>query len=407
VELFGANNTFEGGVTLSGDGAVGIFSANGLGTGTLRTETTGGTLIVGADMSSGSGIANDIDLPIGNLTVTGSNAVLSGQISGSGTLTKAGGNTLTLTKDSSSFGGLSVNEGTLIVSGTGMTVGAANFSGGTTVDLTNPLTVNTSANIAGLGLSSDTAFILGGSDVVNPTIGNHRTLTVQGGAMTISGTPIDLSTTNIVVAGTEDTALSLSEAATLGNLTLKSGSLSASNNIEMAADFIYRWELDSTAHSVAVDGDLSLAGAWTLQLAGGGTPDPGVKYDLFTYTGAFTGTLNPTIEKDGVTWLTPSITKDDDKKKICMMFGLLGDANGDLVVDAADYIAMKQNFGMTGAEWKDGDFDYDTDVDWDDLQILMANFGTRILPVAPAIPEPGSVMLLMFGAAALLRRRKA
>jgi hypothetical protein len=36
----------------------------------------------------------------------------------------------------------------------------------------------------------------------------------------------------------------------------------------------------------------------------------------------------------------------------------------------------------------------------------MANFGTRSIGGAPAAPEPGSVMLLMFGAAVLLRRRQ-
>jgi autotransporter-associated beta strand protein len=92
---------------------------------------------------------------------------------------------------------------------------------------------------------------------------------------------------------------------------------------------------------------------------------------------------------------------------------LPGDANLDGVVDVMDYITVKQNFGMTsGAQWKDGNFTVDTvgdggTVDWADLQILMANFGTRgaapAAPTAPA-PEPGSVMLLMFGAAALLRR---
>jgi len=92
---------------------------------------------------------------------------------------------------------------------------------------------------------------------------------------------------------------------------------------------------------------------------------------------------------------------------------LPGDTNLDGVVDVMDYITVKQNFGMTsGAQWKDGNFTVDTvgdggTVDWADLQILMANFGTRgaapAAPTAPA-PEPGSVMLLMFGAAALLRR---
>jgi autotransporter-associated beta strand protein len=89
---------------------------------------------------------------------------------------------------------------------------------------------------------------------------------------------------------------------------------------------------------------------------------------------------------------------------------VLGDTNGDFVVDAADYIALKTNFGMTdGATLAQGNFDADIDgnVDWDDLQILMGIFGTRTVGGAPAVPEPGSVMLLMFGAAALLRRRKA
>ncbi len=93
---------------------------------------------------------------------------------------------------------------------------------------------------------------------------------------------------------------------------------------------------------------------------------------------------------------------------------LPGDTNLDGVVDVMDYITVKQNFGMTsGAQWKDGNFTVDTvgdggTVDWADLQILMANFGHCGGTGAPAAPtpEPGSVMLLMFGAAALLRRRQ-
>jgi fibronectin-binding autotransporter adhesin len=86
---------------------------------------------------------------------------------------------------------------------------------------------------------------------------------------------------------------------------------------------------------------------------------------------------------------------------------LPGDTNLDGVVDAADYITVKQNFGRTGADWSQGNFTVgDSNVDWADLQILMANFGTRGAGGAPAAPEPGSVMLLMFGAVAVLRRRR-
>jgi len=86
---------------------------------------------------------------------------------------------------------------------------------------------------------------------------------------------------------------------------------------------------------------------------------------------------------------------------------LFGDANGDVVVDAADYITVKRNFGMTtGATLKNGDFNGDGDVDWDDLQTLMSHFGDRSSGSAPA-PEPATLGLLAIGALALLRRRRS
>ena len=88
----------------------------------------------------------------------------------------------------------------------------------------------------------------------------------------------------------------------------------------------------------------------------------------------------------------------------------LPDANGDEVVDAADYIILKQNFGMpSGALWSQGNFSDGLDgvgtVDWDDLQILMAEFGTRSVGGVPAVPEPATLGLLAIGALTLLRRR--
>jgi len=86
---------------------------------------------------------------------------------------------------------------------------------------------------------------------------------------------------------------------------------------------------------------------------------------------------------------------------------LYGDANLDGIVDASDYMIVKQNFGATGASWAMGDFDKDGYVDWDDLQMLMGNFGTRNIGTAPATtPEPATMALLWgMGAVILIPKR--
>ena len=86
-----------------------------------------------------------------------------------------------------------------------------------------------------------------------------------------------------------------------------------------------------------------------------------------------------------------------------------GDANNDGVVDAADYIALKQNFGLgSDATRPQGDLNKDGAVNWADLQILMSNFGTRTLPtLAPtATPEPATLGLLAIGVLAIIRHKR-
>jgi hypothetical protein len=85
---------------------------------------------------------------------------------------------------------------------------------------------------------------------------------------------------------------------------------------------------------------------------------------------------------------------------------LPGDTNDDGVVDAADFITLKKNFNKAGAGVSQGNFTgEDGAVNWSDLGILMSNMGTGGGAPATA-PEPCSAMLLMFGAAALLRKRR-
>jgi autotransporter-associated beta strand protein len=91
---------------------------------------------------------------------------------------------------------------------------------------------------------------------------------------------------------------------------------------------------------------------------------------------------------------------------------VLGDTNEDGVVDAADYIAIKTNFGLTGTGITkfQGDLIDNDIVDWADLQELMAHFGdTSGAPAAMTMnntPEPATLGLLAIGALAVIRRRQ-
>lgn len=86
-------------------------------------------------------------------------------------------------------------------------------------------------------------------------------------------------------------------------------------------------------------------------------------------------------------------------------FSLTGDTDEDGDVDAADYIAVKTNFGTTeNATLLGGDVNEDGRVDWTDLQLLQDNFGEPT--EASQIPEPMTMIILAAGLPALLKRRR-
>jgi len=97
---------------------------------------------------------------------------------------------------------------------------------------------------------------------------------------------------------------------------------------------------------------------------------------------------------------------------------LLGDANGDGVVDAADYIMIKTHFGGAPASGTNdgpgGDIangangpGQDNVVDWYDLQLLADNYNPDT-EAGNMIPEPASLLIMLTaGLPALLKRRRA
>jgi autotransporter-associated beta strand protein len=267
-----------------------------------------------------------------------------------------------------------------------------------------------------------------GGGVLSLTKTGSKTLTLTGASTYSGGTIVSggkLLINNTTGSGTGTGSVTVNTGATLGGTGTITGAiivnagghlapgasvgiLNAGTTVTMAADSVYNWEYDSVANAgdkVVVTGSLTLDSGWNLALAGATAPAFGSQYDLYIY-GSFSGSLAAVIDYSGVIdW--PSAWIGQDAGKIYLAFGPKpGDANGDGVVDAADYIRLKQYFGQSTAAGTNGDFNGDGMVDWTDLQILMAEFSTRSVGGAPTAPEPATLGLLAIGALAVLRRRR-
>ena len=143
---------------------------------------------------------------------------------------------------------------------------------------------------------------------------------------------------------------------------------------------------------MAVTGNFDIPATWNVTISGAG----------FGGTGSLVYDETQDIDGDAVADKAYYLTG------ITRSLALIGDADDNGVVNAADYIILKSNIGTgTGMTVADGDFDDDGDVDWNDLQLLQANYGAGGAGASGVIPEPATLGLLAFGAMALIRRRRA
>jgi len=127
---------------------------------------------------------------------------------------------------------------------------------------------------------------------------NGHTLTAESGLSIAAGATLKADGTivgDIVNAGT------LAPGASVGTLSV--GTEAVHGSVTMAADSIYEWEFDGTGDTIAIEGDLKFTGPWTLKLVdAGGTPTPGVEYNLFTFTGSVSGFVPAGIDDSDVSW---------------------------------------------------------------------------------------------------------
>ena len=87
-----------------------------------------------------------------------------------------------------------------------------------------------------------------------------------------------------------------------------------------------------------------------------------------------------------------------------------GDADADGVIGFNDLVAVAQNYGSSSdPSWSTGDFNGDGIVGFEDLVVVAQHYGqTASAPPAgaSAVPEPGSIGLLLLAAAGVLLRRR-
>lgn len=437
ITLNAANQSSTSTLTV-GTGATLYLGSVGLVAGTGGTvSATLGTATIGATANWSSGTNLPITLS-GAATIQAANAsgspyniTLGGLLSGSGSLTKTGLGTLTLSASSTYNGATNVTAGTLsIPSGVSLATKNVNVTGGV-MNLTGTLNnlPAVSATVAGT-LNVDN----GGNTSGSPFARNFGSVTVGAGgliALTYVNSPTYHSDRTILVVGTEGS--------TAGVTTFSGGTLDLGSN-DMIVDGVGTAGL-LTLTNAARSGLSGAGGIWT---GTGLTTSAGITANnpqsntglaiVANDTGASTLTYgpvggSPTLQAGTLSGSTLKSTFDGQTVSdtdILVKYTYFGDTNLDGVVNASDYLAIDSAFnhnssvgagGQLEAGWANGDFNYDGLINGDDYTLIDNAFnsqGSASYTVAPAAqptemiapaPEPSSLAMLIVGAAGMLRRR--
>jgi len=415
AEFSGVISGSGGGLTTAGTG---VLTLSGSNTYDGATSFGGGTAVV-----SGSSSTSGVTLRAGTLVV-GNAAGL-----GSGTFTVTGGTLETQ-------GAITISNnvtvgGNLTIGGTGeLTVdGTTTLNNHRNVYNNNTTTATTFGDISS---SNKTVYFRGDGDTtVTGAIatGSGQVLKYNAGTLTLEG--VNTYTGNTTVnGGTLVLDGSCDSSAVIVNNNTKITGGGSVKGLTISAGAGYTWGYgDGGDHVMDVGDALSLAEAWVLELVDlGDDPQGSQKYDLFTFTGNFNGSpvAGPiTLVQDTDYTVDANSALDWDVDGIDIVVAaaattgfrvyvtgigvtmLPGDADENGVVNAADYMALKRHMGMgSGATLAMGNFDGDNDVDYDDLQLLIGNYGETSAG-AGTIPEPATLFVMMAaGLPALLKRRR-
>ena len=182
-----------------------------------------------------------------------------------------------------------------------------------------------------------------------------------------------------------------------GDFTLDAG---ATLEIDLASTDTY--------DRLAITGALTGNGTLDVNLSGGFAPLLGDTFDIFDF-GSALGTLAfdlPDLSGAGLDWDTTGLLVDGILEVVAASANLVGDFNGDGMVDSGDYAFWRNNLGV-GAELA-GTGDGSGILDAADLAFWVGNFGATSPGAAgaAAVPEPSALVLLGLSAFGFAARRR-
>ncbi|HEY4233076.1 MAG TPA: hypothetical protein VGM76_06605 [Lacipirellulaceae bacterium] len=188
------------------------------------------------------------------------------------------------------------------------------------------------------------------------------------------------------------------------------GTLHVGGDYTQTATGTLQLQIDSTTSydKLVIDGSANLSGTLNVLLIHNFIPTAGDTFDLLTATGGMTGsfTLELPLLLAGLHGPFWNVTYTNTDVILKLTNSPTGDYNHNGIVDAADYAVWRDTLGKSGINLAaDGDGDHDVDID--DFNVWKSNFGMHAgsgSGTIGAIPEPGTLVLILLGMVVLAAR---
>lgn len=296
LTLSGANG-YAGGTHID-EGTLSISSDGNLGTGTSAVTLDGGTLQNTAAFTSSRAVTLETG---GGTFETDAGLILSGVISGTGSLTKTGTDMLALTAENTYVGGTTISGGTLQL-GNGGTSGAIQGDVANAGTLAfNRSDVHTfDGQISGSGMVNHVG---AGTTILTNTHTYAGQTTVQSGTLMINGDQSGATGETSVISGATlggtgiiggDVDVGANSAVRPGGMDVTPGTLAINGSLTLAdtSDLNYNFGQAGVVGGafndlITVKGDLELDGVLNVTETAGGEFGPGL-YRIISYDGSLT-----------------------------------------------------------------------------------------------------------------------